>query len=292
MRLSLAPNPWFWPRERTFAFYRDVGAWPVDVVYVGETVCSKRRELGLRDWIAVAERLLADGKEVVLSALALVEAESEIGAMHRMVGDGRFLVEANDLSAVQLCRQAGRPFVAGPSLNVYNARTLAMLQEDGMVRWVPGIEQGEALVRDLLGALEDEGGRAPELEVLGWGRPALAWSARCFTSRALDVAKDACGFRCIEHPDGLPLATREGEAFLRINGVQVMGEETLDLGPELDGLRALGTGLVRLVPQVDGLEAAVRRFRAAIDAGGVAARVGAPSGYWAGTTGAARLSSA
>jgi collagenase-like PrtC family protease len=285
MRLSLAPNPWFWPRERTFAFYREVGAWPVDVVYVGETVCSKRRELGLRDWIAVAERLLADGKEVVLSALALVEAESEIGAMHRMVGDGRFLVEANDLSAVQLCRQAGRPFVAGPSLNVYNARTLAMLQEDGMVRWVPGIEQGEALVRDLLGALEDEGGRAPELEVLGWGRPALAWSARCFTARALDVAKDACGFRCIEHPDGLPLATREGEPFLRINGIQVQGEETTDLGPELPALRALGVDILRLYPQAEGMREVVEHFDLARRSPLPPPRRGAVNGYWCGQPG-------
>ena len=85
MRISIAPNPWFWPREVTLAFYRDVASWPVDVVYVGETICSKRRELKSSDWLAIAEQLAAAGKEVVLSALALVESESEIGAMSRLI---------------------------------------------------------------------------------------------------------------------------------------------------------------------------------------------------------------
>lgn len=292
MRISIAPNPWFWPREVTLAFYRDVASWPVDVVYVGETICSKRRELKSSDWLAIAEQLAAAGKEVVLSALALVESESEIGAMSRLIENPKFIVEANDLSAVQLCRQAGRPFVAGPSLNIYNATTLRLLQEDGLVRWVPGTEQGRALIGDLLSVLERDGGCRPELEVLAWGQPALAWSARCFTARALDTAKDDCGFGCIDFPDGLPLATRDGEPFLRINGVQIMGHETIDLGPELDDFRALGVDIVRISPQVKGLITVVERFRAALDTGGVSVRVGAPSGYWTGTTGAARLAGA
>ncbi|MFX6044720.1 hypothetical protein ABTE88_19765, partial [Acinetobacter baumannii] len=87
----------------------------------------------------------------------------------------------------------------------------AMLIEDGLRRWVPGVEQGHALVAELLGAHAAEGGSRPELEVIAWGRLPLAFSARCFTARALDVAKDQCGFRCIDYPDGLPLATREGQ---------------------------------------------------------------------------------
>jgi collagenase-like PrtC family protease len=289
MRLSLAPNPWFWPRERTLAFYRDVATWPVDIVHLGETVCSKRRELNTRDWIVVAESLAEAGKEVVLSTLALVEAESEVGAMRRLVGHGGFIIEANDLTAVQLCRQAGRPFVGGPGLNVYNHHSLKLLQEDGLVRWVPGTEQGELLVRELLEALEGDGGTRPELEVQVWGRQALSWSARCFTARALDVPKDACGFRCIEHPEGLPLATREGDPFLRINGVQVMGEEVVDLGPELGALRSLGVDILRLVPQPEGLEAVVQRFHDGLRTGVAPERVGAASGYWSGTAGSSRI---
>ena len=49
MKLSLGPLQYFWPRERTLAFYREAIHWPVDIVYLGETVCSKRRELRTAD---------------------------------------------------------------------------------------------------------------------------------------------------------------------------------------------------------------------------------------------------
>ncbi|KFN42230.1 protease [Arenimonas malthae CC-JY-1] len=285
MKLSLGPLQYFWPRERTLAFYREAAGWPVDVVYLGETVCSKRRELGTRDWIALAAELAGAGKDVVLSSLALVEAESELNAVNRMLDDGRFLVEANDLTTVQLCRERGRPFVAGPSLNVYNHRALTMLAEDGLRRWVPGVEQGLPLLDDLLAALDADGLARPELEVIAWGRLPLAYSARCFTARALDVAKDACGFRCIEHPDGLPLATREGEPFLRINGIQVQGEETTDLGPELPALRALGVDVLRLYPQALDMASVVEHFDLARRSPLPPPRRGAVNGYWHGQPG-------
>lgn len=280
MRLSLGPLQYFWPRERVFGFYRETAAWPLDTIYLGETVCSKRRELRTRDWIALAEELAQSGREIVLSGLALLEAESELGALRRLVENGRFLVEANDLSAVQLCRERGLPFVGGPTLNVYNHRALALLREDGLRRWVPGVEQGRALLSELRAAVEAEGGRMPELEVIAWGRLPLAYSARCFTARAYDVGKDDCGFRCLEHPDGLPLATREGEPLLVINGIQVQGHAVCDLAPELPELRALGVDLLRLYPQAEGMAEVVRRFRAALDSPTLPSRLGAENGYW------------
>ena len=283
MKISLGPNPYFWPRERTLDFYRQACEWPVDIVYLGETICSKRRELRTSDWLALAQPFVDAGKEVVLSSLALIEAESELGALRRVIEEGGLLVEANDLSAVQLCRKAGRNFVAGPTLNVYNPRTLAMLREDGMVRWVPGVEQGHAQVCELRDACTAEGDTPPELEIIVWGRPALAYSARCFTARALDVAKDDCGFRCVDYPEGLPLRTREGQPFLRINGIQVQGEEICDLGPELPEVAALGANVLRVIPQTEGTAEAIRRFR---DAGAAALpRLGARNGYWNGGPG-------
>ena len=285
MKLSLGPLQYFWPRERTLAFYREAATWPLDIVYLGETVCSKRRELGTRDWIALADELAASGKEVVLSSLALVEAESELNAVQRMIAHGGFWIEANDLTAVQLCREKGLPFVAGPSLNIYNHVALAMLAEDGLRRWVPGVEQGLQQVEELLAAHAAQGHALPELEVIAWGRLPLSYSARCFTARALDVAKDACGFRCIEHPDGLPLATREGTPFLRINGIQVQGEEVTDLGPELPALRALGVGLLRLYPQATGMREVVEHFDLARRSPLAPPRRGAVNGYWHGLPG-------
>ncbi|GAB1407251.1 U32 family peptidase [Thermomonas brevis] len=285
MKLSLGPLQYFWPRERTLAFYREAIQWPVDIVYLGETVCSKRRELRTADWLALAEELAASGKQIVLSTLALIEAESELGVLDRQISHGGFWIEANDLSAVQLCKEKGRPFVAGPTLNVYNHRALAMLGEDGLRRWVPGVEQGRTLIGELKDGVLADGGTMPELEVIAWGRLPLSLSARCFTARALDVPKDQCGFRCIDYPDGMPLATREGRPFLRINGISVQGEEATDLGPELPELRALGVDILRLYPQAEGTEAVVRHFDAARESAEIPPRIGERNGYWHGEPG-------
>ncbi|MFC5581822.1 U32 family peptidase [Rhodanobacter terrae] len=285
MKLSLGPLQYFWPRERTLAFYREAADWPVDIIYLGETVCSKRRELGTRDWIALAGELAASGKQIVLSSLALIEAESELGVLRRLVDHGGCWIEANDLSAVQLCRERGVPFVAGPTLNVYNHQALAMLMEDGLRRWVPGVEQGHSLLRELREAMQAEGRPMPELEVIAFGRLPLAFSARCFTARALDVAKDQCGFRCIDYPDGMPLATREGRPFLRINGIQIQGEEITDLGPELPALRELGVDVLRLYPQAEGMAEAVAHFHLARRSPVAPPRIGARNGYWHGEPG-------
>ena len=285
MKLSLGPLQYFWPRERTLAFYREAIHWPVDIVYLGETVCSKRRELRTADWLALAEELADSGKQIVLSTLALIEAESELSVLDRQVSHGGFWIEANDLSAVQLCKEKGRPFVAGPTLNVYNHRALAMLGEDGLRRWVPGVEQGRTLIGELKDGVLADGGVMPELEVIAWGRLPLSFSARCFTARALDVPKDQCGFRCIDYPDGMPLATREGRPFLRINGISVQGEEITDLAPELPELRALGVDILRVYPQAEGMEAIVRHFDAARSASEAPARIGERNGYWHGEPG-------
>ncbi|MCD9087260.1 U32 family peptidase [Stenotrophomonas sp. SY1] len=289
MKLSLGPLQYFWPRERVLSFYREAVRWPLDTLYLGETVCSKRRELRPRDWLALADELAASGKQIVLSSLALVEAESELGGIQRLVDNGRFLLEANDLSAVQLCRERGLPFIAGPTLNIYNHRTLQLLIEDGLQRWVAGVEHGRELLDDIRAGMATAGQPMPELEVLAWGRLPLAYSARCFTARALDVPKDECGFRCIDHPDGLPLATREGEPFMVINGIQVQGMDVVDMAPERDELAACGVDILRLSPQHADMAGVVARFRDMLGSAQLPPRVGARNGYWSGNPGKASL---
>ncbi|MBN8923997.1 MAG: U32 family peptidase [Rhodanobacter sp. 68-29] len=285
MKLSLGPLQYFWPRERTLAFYRAAADWPVDIVYLGETVCSKRRELSTSNWIGLAAELVESGKQVVLSSLALIEAESELGVLKRLIAEGGGWIEANDLSAAQLCRERGVPFVAGPSLNVYNHVALKLLMDDGLVRWVPGVEQGRTLIRELRDAMRAAGQAMPELEVIAYGRLPLSYSARCFTARALDVPKDQCGFRCIDFPDGLPLATREGKPFLRINGIQILGEEIVDLGPELPQLRELGVDVLRLYPRAEGMAETVAHYDRARRSLQPPPRIAARSGYWHGEPG-------
>lgn len=281
MRLTLGPLQYFWPRDTVYAFYREAAQWPLDVIYLGETVCSKRRELRTRDWIELAHELADTGREIVLSSLALLEAESELSALRRLVENGRLRVEANDMSAVQMLRERGLSFIGGPALNVYNHATLRLLQQDGLQRLVLGVEHGRAAIEELRAHADP----MPEIEVAGWGRLPLAYSARCFTARALDLAKDDCGFRCIGHPDGLPLTSRDGTPFLTVNGIQVQTSGACDLGPELDELRAAGVDLLRLYPQREGMGEIVARFRHALDGAGVLPRHGEENGYWRGTAG-------
>jgi collagenase-like PrtC family protease len=278
MRLTLGPLQYFWPRERILSFYCEAAGWPLDVIYLGETVCSKRRQLRTADWLALAADLAEEGFEVVLSSLALLEAESELASLDRLVNNGRFRVEANDMSAVQRLRERGLPFVGGPTLNVYNHVALQLLCEDGLERLVLGVELGRAVVEEF----RSTGMELPELELLAWGRLPLAFSARCFTARALDLAKDECGFRCIDYPDGLPLATREGEPFLTVNGVQVQSSEHCDLAPEIAELNEAAIDLLRIYPQAEGTAGIVARFRKAVDSKQAPLRVGSTSGYWHG----------
>ena len=57
---------YYWPRQQTLDFYADLADGPADIIYVGETVCSRRHELRAEDWLDLARDLRATGKTVVL----------------------------------------------------------------------------------------------------------------------------------------------------------------------------------------------------------------------------------
>ena len=244
MKLALEPIPYYWPRESVFAFYRAVALSAVDVVYLGETVCSRRHELRLPDWLDLAHTLAAAGKEVVLSTQALIESESDLKALRRITGNGRFLVEANDMGAVRLLEGKG-PFVAGSHLNVYNLQTLELLRALGARRWVAPVEMPRSALAGMMQSLPE----GVETEVFVYGRLPLALSARCFSARRFNLQKDDCQFRCLDHPDGLTLRTREGQPFLVLNGVQTQSAKVCNLVRELPEMAWLGVDIVRISPQ-------------------------------------------
>jgi collagenase-like PrtC family protease len=241
-RLSLGPVLYYWPRQQLLDFYRQMAQAPVDIVYLGETVCSKRRALRWQDWLDLARELREAGKEVVLSTLTLIEAESELGYVERLCAQEEFLVEANDLAAVQL--RAGKPFVTGPAVNLYNRRALDRLRRIGLRRWVLPLELSRATLIDLL----RERGAGEEVELFAYGRLPLAYSARCFTARAHNLPKDDCQFRCLDYPDGMALDTQEGQPFLTMNGIQTQSASRCNLLGELPDLCALGVDVLRISP--------------------------------------------
>jgi len=257
MKLSLGPILYYWPIDQVRAFYSQAKNWPVDIVYLGEVVCSKRRELRLLDWLKIADMLEAAGKEVVLSTLALLEAESELKALQKICDNGDFKVEANDMAAVHLINS--RPFVAGPHLNIYNVSSLELMQETGAVRWVMPVE----LSAKTLGELQAQRPVGLETEVFAYGHMPLAFSARCFTARAHNVPKDACELRCIDYPVGMPLQTQEDQELFTINGIQLQSGLPSNLLGEVDTLCELKVDVLRLSPQLEGMQQVVTAFDAA-----------------------------
>ena len=253
-RLSLGPVQYHWPRDKILGFYRAIESTPVDIVYLGETVCSKRRSLRLNDWIEVAERLRSSGKEVVLSTLALIEAHSELGWVRKICTNKNFAIEANDMSAVQML--AGETeFVGGASLNIYNPRTLKKLVGLGLTRWVMPVESSKSV----LAGFQQEMSAGIESEVFSWGRLPVAYSARCYTARAHNVQKDECGYCCIDYPDGLLLSTREDESFLIINGIQTQSARVHNLIHEL-GEPESDIDIFRISPQSEHTELVIALF--------------------------------
>ncbi|MHB1656981.1 MAG: ubiquinone anaerobic biosynthesis protein UbiV [Burkholderiales bacterium] len=260
MKLALGPVLYYWTRDTLLDFYADIADSSVDVVYLGETVCSRRHQLRLQDWLDVAARLAAAGKQVVLSTQVLIESESDLKSVRAIADNGHFMVEANDMGAVHLL--AGKiPFVGGPHLNIYNNRSLRVLADLGAVRWVMTPEMSA----DMLAPIQKERPAGMETEVWVYGRLPLAFSARCFTARAHNLPKDDCRFRCLDYPDGLALRTREDESFLVLNGIQTQSARIYNLIGELAALRSLEVDVLRISPQFDHTSEIIGLFRDCLD---------------------------
>ena len=288
-RLSLGPILYYWPREQVLDFYAEILETPIEVVYLGETICSKRRLMRPEDWWELAERVAASGREPVISTLALIESEGELKTLERQCADQRFLIEANDLAALDFLE--GRPFVVGTSINLYNQHTLAFLAARGLKRWVLPVELGRETATDLIRTRP----AGVECEVFAFGRLPLAYSARCFTAFNNGQGKDQCELRCGEHPDGLLISTQEHQAFLALNGIQTQSAATHDLLPVLSELGPLGVDLVRISPQSQHTATVVRTFAACLTGDLATAEgqatlrglvpTGLVDGYWSGAAG-------
>lgn len=256
--LSLGPVFFHWEAAALRDFYfRVADEAPVDIVHVGEVVCSKRAPFFVPHIGAVIDRLQAAGKTVVISTLALITSERERREVHELCAAEDVLVEANDVGT--LAALASKPHVVGPFVNVYNEATLTYFARRGAIRvCLPA----ELAARSII-PLARTG--AATLEILAWGRLPLAISARCFHARAHHLHKDGCQFVCGRDPEGLVVRTLEREPFLVVNGLQTLSYTWCNLAGELPELARLGVGVFRLVPMRVDMVAVAAVFREVLD---------------------------
>ncbi len=283
MKLSLGPILYYWTKQKTLEFYEQAADSDVDIIYLGETVCSKRRELSAQDWIDLAKSLSQSGKQIVLSTLTLLAAESELKVLRKLCGNGDIMVEANDMAGVQLMSELGVPFVSGPAINIYNARALKVMKRQGVSRWVMPVELGRDTLQDLLSDAKEMGVLdGLETEVYAYGRLPLAYSARCFTARYYDLPKDNCQLKCIEHPEGITVHSQEDDELFSLNGIQTMSAKTYNLEGELATMQKMGVDIARISPELGITFEKVDQFRKALkgSAQTIALAEAECNGYW------------
>jgi O2-independent ubiquinone biosynthesis protein UbiV len=257
IELVLGPLLFNWAPGRVRDFYaRMADEAPIDRAYLGEVVCGKRAPLLGGALADSAERLERGGKAVVWSAPALPATPRERRAAHDLIAAGA-LVELNDVSGLAYLRPGGR-FVAGPFLNVYNEAAAGELAKRGCVRMCANVELPLSSIATIARASP-----ALEIEVFGFGRLPLALSGRCYHARENGLHRDSCQFVCDRDPDGLAVRTLEGEAFLAVNGVQILSHGVQLANAPPDVLREAGVSALRLSPHTAdmvGVTSAFRRF--------------------------------
>jgi len=259
--VTLGPVLFNWSPENWRDFYfRIADEAPVATVYLGEVICFKRAPLFEPYLEAVATRMSAAGKTVVFSTLAEVMSKLERRLVDSVCADPAAVVEANDGAA--LLRLRGRPHHAGPFMNVYNERTVAVLARGGACNVCLPPEMPATAIRALCAEATNLG---VTIEVQVFGRLPLALSARCYHARAHGLTKDSCQFICQNDPDGMPLRTLEDKPFLAVNGIQTLSHDYLNLIGELADLQAMGVTRFRLSPHSCDMVEVAAIFRAVLD---------------------------
>ena len=280
MKFSMGNIQFYWDKQSTEDFYQQVADSSIDHVYLGESVCSKRRELRLDDWLEIGRELSKQGKSVVLSSLALLEAKSELATLKKVCFNGELEVEANDFGAVEILTDAKVPFVAGAALNIYNQYDLKVLLDRGMQRWVAPVELSRDWLVNLSQGCEEIGIKDKfETEVYGYGYLPLAYSARCFTARSENRPKDQCNLCCIKYPDGRKVDSQEGTELFRMNGIQTMSGTIQNLINDLPSMAGL-VDVVRMSPHSLEVFDWLGKFQQAIENNTRMSLEGFCNGYW------------
>jgi len=259
--LTLGPIIYHWSPEARRDFYgRIADESPVDTVYLGEIICSKRTPFFESDYPDIIERLERGGKKVVLSSLSEVVLKRERDMLAALCDTVGHEIEINNTAG--LLDIAGRPHRIGPLMNVYNEHTMRYMAKGGATHFGLPVELPAAVVAEMAAAGKQLG---VGVEVQVFGRASLAVSARCYHARAHCRTKDNCQFVCEEDPDGMPLKTVTGQPFLTINGIQTLSQSYVNLVSQIEQLQAMGVSAYRLAPQMVDMVAVSQIFADRLD---------------------------
>lgn len=260
-KLTLGPIAYHWSADKRRDFYaRIADEAPVDEVYLGEVICSKRAPFHEADLPATIERLERAGKTVIVSTLAEVMLKRERKATEDIAEMDTPEIEVNN--AAGLYARGKRAHRIGPFMNAYNEATIAWMAGQGATHVCLPAELPGAAIAVAAQAARDLG---LGVEVQVFGRASLAVSARCYHARAHGRTKDNCQFVCEDDPDGMALHTRDDAPILRVNGIQTQSESYVDLMPEAARLVADGVTHLRLMPQDVDMVGVAGLFRAVLD---------------------------
>lgn len=238
--LSLGPVLYDWSREELLNFYDEVADYPVSIVYMGEVVCPKMAGLTMTDLEKVGKKLEDAGKKVYISSLALVADEMD---RNRVKEDAAlpFPIECNDPASLQLGK--GKELAAGPHITSYNVSTVNFLKSAGVSRLVFPVE----LSIDSMKVVIDE--CDIETEAFAYGNLPLAFSWRCYTSRAFGLLKSNCKHDCRKFPEGMLIEDLDRKPLFKLNGTQILSGKCSNLIREVDDLKKIGVNTLRISPE-------------------------------------------
>jgi collagenase-like PrtC family protease len=254
MKISLGSIQNYWPADKIKRFYHQVKDWPLDIVYIGEVICSKRQELSLLDWLYIADMLTEAGKEVVLSTLVQIESAPDLRSLMKICENGDYKVEANSEAAIR--KAFGRPFVAGASLNTNSKDVLKELEYYGAVRWVMPVGYSLERLRNISDTRPD----GMQIEVFVYGGLPMSYSSNCITALAHHLTKDTCDAICKKYNEGMELSNKEVSDTLIVNGFQIQTGRPCNLIGEISNLKSAGVDVIRISPQLNQTEEIVENF--------------------------------
>ncbi len=254
MEITLGPILFEWKREDVSRFYGEAASWDIDRVFIGEAVCIRKRGVLPADIEGIAGGLERAGKKVALSSLAVISNEDEL-SLARTLSGMPYAIEANDASVFNMVDACKKEVFAGPHVLSYNAPTIDFLKGIGVKRITMPVELSRESIEYNIAHT------GIPAEVFAHGKVPLAFSWRCYTSRAYGLNKTDCEHHCARHPSGMEIKTLEGEPVFTINGTTILSASTYTLVEHIEDLMAIGVSALRISPELDGTGAVVDIFR-------------------------------